>query len=236
MSVAVPKAVVGYLLGCKGEILKSLKEITNCNVRIDDRHDMYGAERTVRTASISAREGDKASRQAAVKLCARTLQIICEEEVEVDVAVSKAMAEVEVKQEERRQGEAIEKAAKLKEQEDEMVSRLAASVGDLFSWEAIREALVKENWSADRASDRLFNEREHVVNESPKPVLDMQRLLAAVKEAKARKGATTKDATSSQEVVHGSKDAIPDQPPSRNVMMIRDVFTKFREQEAARAA
>merc|ERR1712072_607277 len=142
---------------------------------------------------------------------------------------------VEVKQEERRQAEAIEKAAKLKEQEDEMVSRLAASVGDLFSWEAIREALVKENWSADRASDRLFNEREHVVNESTKPALNMQRLLAAVQEAKARKVATGKDATSSQDVCC-SKDAIPDHPPSRNVMMIRDVFTKFREQEAVRAA
>merc|ERR1712072_893354 len=124
---------------------------------------------------------------------------------------------VEVKQEERRQAEAIEKAAKLKEQEDEMVSRLAASVGDLFSWKAIREALVKENWSADRASDGLFNEREHVVNESTKPVLDMQRLLAAVQEAKARKGAAGKDVTSSQDVVRGSKDAIPDHPPFRTL-------------------
>jgi len=230
MSVAVPKAIVGYLLGCKGEVLKSLREATNCNVRIDDRHDMYGAERTVRTASISAREGDKASREAAVVLCTRTLQIICEEEVEVDVAVSKAMAEVEVTQEERRHAEAIEKAAQLKEQEDEIVSRLAASVGDLFSWEAIREALVKENWNADHASDRLFNERE------PVPVLNMPRLLAAVQEAKARKGATDKDATSSQEVVRCSKDAIPDHPPSRNVMLIRDVFTKMRQREAARAA
>jgi len=212
--------------------LKSLRE------ELDDRHDMYGAERTVRTASISAREGNKASRQASVELCARTLQIICEEEeeVEVDVVVSQAMAEVEVKQEERRQAEAIEKAIRLKEQEDEMVSRLAVSVGDLFSWEAIREALVKENWSADRASDRLFNERGNVVNESTKPALNRQRLLAAVQEAKARKGASGRDTTSSQDVACCSKDVIADHPPSRNVMMIRDVFTKFREQEAIRAA
>lgn len=152
----------------------------------DDRYDEDGEEREMRTARITSREGDKMARQAAMHLCARTLKIICDEGLEIDAAFSKALAEAEEKQEEQKQAEALEKAAQIAVQEEEMVSSVAACVGDLFGRDSIREALVNENWSVDRASDRLFNERCNS-EDTVKPMLNMQRLLAAAREAKAKK-------------------------------------------------
>lgn len=230
--IALPKDVIGRLLRSKGEILRNLKEVTTCNVRIDDRYDEHGEEKAMRTASISSREGDQMARQAAVQLCKRTLQILCEEGVEVDVATSKALAEADEQQEERRQVEGLEKAAQARAQEEELVSSVVASVGDLFSRDTIREALVKENWCVNRASDRLFNERCDAIDEPVKPVLNMQKLLAAAREAKAkaRGGNDGSSAIDAQK----SHDQTVEQP-SKNVMMIRDVFAKFRAEEAAKA-
>jgi len=231
--VTVPQTVIGCLLGARGEALKSLKEVTTCNIHIDDRYDEHGTERAMRTASISAREGNEAARESAVDLCARTLRIIGEEKMEIAVALSRAMMEVDAENEKGREAEAQEKASQIKEKEDELVCRVAASVGDLFSTVAIRDALEKENWCADLACDRLFN--GHVVDEPVKPALNMQKLLAAARAATAER--TMKEGTdvrSSVKVVHKATATICDEP-SKNVMMIRDVFTKFRAKEAMKA-
>lgn len=227
--ITLPEAVISHLLGSKGEILRNLKEVTTCNVRIDSRYDEHGEERAMRTASITSREGDKIAREAAVQLCRRTLEIVCEEGLEVDVAASKALAEAEETNEEQRQVEELEKAAQIRAQEEELISSLAASVGDLFSRDAIREALMKETWCVDRASDRLFNDRRNTIDEPVKPVLNMQKLLAAAKAAKVGKARGGNDTLSATDV-QKKQDSTGEQP-SRNVMMIRDVFTKLRARE-----
>jgi hypothetical protein len=213
--------VIGYLLAQKGEALRSLKEVTNCNVHIDDMYDEHGLERQMRTARISAREGVRSGREAAVALCERALRIVCEEECEVNAAVSKAMQEVEEDEEMRKQMEETEKAAKIEEHECETVARVVACVGDMFDREAIREALVKENWSIDSTCDRLYNERDTDVNKrSAKPALNMQRLLAAAREANSKKADASKKSQLSPRTVH-------DEEPSKAVIMIRDIFAKI---------
>jgi len=228
--VEVPQAVIGCLLGSQGEVLKNLQGVTGCNIRIDNRYGEDGSERSLRSASISAREGNEAARASAVDLCARTLRMIVDEKVEVGVALSRAMMEVDAASDMNREVEAQEKAGQMREKEDELVSRVKASVGDLFSEEAIRDALEQENWIADRASDRLFN--GHVVDEPVKPVLNMQKLLAATRAAKAGKQMQeTEDLRSPAQVVHKAP-VITCEKPSRDVMLIKDVFAKFHAKEA----
>merc|ERR1711939_1259311 len=96
------------------------------------------------------------------------------------------MAEADEANAQRRQREEQEKAEQARKHEDALVRTVAASVGDLFSKDAIREALKEENWSADRASDRLFNQRD-AVDEPVKPALNMQKLLAASRAGISRK-------------------------------------------------
>jgi len=223
--IALPQAVVGNLLASRGESLKNLKEVTNCNVYIEERHDENGAERETRNASITAREGTKEEREAAVSLCARTLQIISQGEVQVATAVGRAMVEADAMHEQKREAEELEKAAIRREREDEIVSRLACSLGDLFTKAAIREALESESWNADLAVTRLHC--ASVVEEPVQPALNMQKLLAA---ARARK---VQDVVDSKAVAKADYTAC--EGPSENVKKIRDVFEKFRAKEARKA-
>jgi len=220
LCVAVPQALVGSLLGSRGETLRNLKEVTNCNVRIEDRHDENGTERSSRSVTISARQGDDAACEAAIQLCADTLHILCEEKVEVAVALSRAMAQADAKKQQNVQIDEQAKAAQMREKEEEMVSRVVASIGDMFSREAIREALGNEHWSADLAIDRLFN--------GPvKPALDMTKLLAATRAKKMEQN----DDMPSVAVQSKGKVTSCDEAPSTKVMKIRDIFAKLRAKE-----
>jgi len=231
--IALPQAVVGCLLASRGESLKNLKEVTNCNIYIEERHDENGAERETRNASISAREGTKEAREAAVSLCARTLQIISEGDVEVAMAVGRAMVEVDAMQEQKREAEEHEKAAVIREREDEIVARVAASLG-VFTSAAIREALESESWDADMAVTRLHS--VPVVEEPVQPALNMQKLLAAARARKMQEGEDSAEARIQLKKAITKAEDSACEGPSENVKKIRDVFAKFRAKEAKKAS
>jgi len=192
--------------------------------------------------SISAREGSAAARESAVELCARTVQIICEEQVGVADAMSRAMMELDTNEEQKKQVEADERAAQKKVQDDAVVSIVAASVGDLFDEDAIRQALDKEDWGADQAIDRLFNEQVAPAAEPVKPMLNMQKMLAASREANAARNMKeiqfplkdSREFSSPMSVLHKVKDISFDEV-SENRQKIRDVFAKMNAKADAKS-
>lgn len=204
--------------------MKNLKEITGCTIRIDDRYDGDGAEKAMRTASISAREGTQEARDKAIAICARTLQLISEDSGNVADAVSKAMMEADEADEEKREREEQEKAKQEREQEDALVRMLALSVGDKFTEEAMRDALKKENWIVDRAADRLFNHRA-AADEPVKPALNKQKLLAAI-----RKKKECEVAAASPKVTDRMANK-----PCKKVQMVRDVFAQYHAKQATKS-
>jgi len=238
--ITVPQTVVGSLLGSGGSTLKNLKDVTNCIICLDDRYDAQGTEKASRMLSISARDGSAAARESAVELCARTVHIICEEKVGVDDAMSRAMMELDTKEEQKKQVEADELAAQKKMRDDEVVSVVKASVGDRFDEDAIRQALDKEDWGADQAIDRLYNENVTPEAEPVKPLLNMQQMLAASREANATRKMTemqfslkeSQEFSSPVSVPHKVKDLSFD-APSSGTKKIQDVFAKMRAKAEA---
>lgn len=140
----------------------------------------------------------------------------------------------------KKQVEADERAAQKKVQDDAVVSIVAASVGDLFAEDAIRQALDKEDWGADQAIDRLFNEQVAPEAEPVKPMLNMQKMLAASREANAARNMKeiqfplkdSREFSSPVSVPHKVKDLSFDEP-SAGTKKIQDVFAKMRAKAEA---
>jgi len=205
--VSVPQSLVTLLLRRQAETLKQLQLLTNCNIFVEDNRDKA-------CACIARIRSSAPKAEARPMLAARSLQHMAQHGSHLRDAVEMASAEMEAEQQDRKQAER-------EGYEEQVVRQVIIAVGDSFSEPAIREALKKEDWNADLAQERLFQDAAAI----PRPALNLQKLLEASRAANAKRRAEGEDDAGSSASTDVPRDTAP---VPKHVQAIKDVFENIQ--------